>query len=70
MADLALATDKIRAAALQLCKLMPGLMASQQKLATAMPAFQPYATMTQKDIDDCGRNNDDNGKPGVAVSSD
>lgn len=63
-------TDKIRAAAMQLCKLMPGVMASQQKLAAAMPAFQPYATMTQQDIDDCGRESDHNGKQGVAASSD
>ena len=63
-------TDKIEAAAMQLCRRMPGLMASQQKLAAAMPAFQPYATMTQKDVDDCGRHTDENGKPGFAVFSD
>ena len=63
-------TDKIEAAAIQLCKWMPGLLASQQKLAASMPAFQPYATMTQKDVDDCGRQTDENGKPGVAVFSD
>lgn len=63
-------TDKIQAAAMQLCKRLPGLMASQQKLAAAMPVFRPYATMTQKDIDDCGRHIDKNGKPGFAVFSD
>ena len=63
-------TDKIRAAAIQLCKRMPDLLASQQKLATAMTAFQPYATMTQKDVDDCGSHIDDKGKPGFAVFSD
>ncbi|WP_130620581.1 hypothetical protein [Dyella amyloliquefaciens] len=63
-------TDKIEAAAIQLCKRMPDLMASQQKLAAAMPAFQPYATMTQKDVDDCGKHTDENGKPGFAVFSD
>jgi hypothetical protein len=62
-------TDKIQAAAMQLCKHMPGLLASQQKLGAAMPAFQPYATMTQKDVDDCGKQTDDNGKSGVAVFS-
>lgn len=46
-------TDKIEAAAAGLCRRMPDLLASQQKLATAMPAFQPYATMTRKDVDDC-----------------
>ncbi|AIF47791.1 hypothetical protein [Dyella japonica] len=63
-------TDKIQAAVVQLCKRMPDLLASQQKLAAAMPAFQPYATMTQKDVDDCSKQTDEHGKPGVAVFSD
>ena len=64
-------TDKIQAAALRLCKRLPDLLVSQQKLATALPAFQPYATMTQKDVDDCGKDiADGNGKKGVAVFSD
>ncbi|MDO1527334.1 hypothetical protein QMK61_00670 [Fulvimonas sp. R45] len=61
-------TDQIQAAAAQLCQRMPGLLASQQKLAAAMPEFKPYATMTQKDVDDCGK--DGNGKKGFAVFSD
>jgi hypothetical protein len=48
-------TDKIEAAAAQLCKRMPDLLAAQQKLAAEMPEFRPYATMQQKDIDDCGK---------------
>lgn len=64
-------TDAIQAAALQLCKRMPGLLASQQQLAAAMPAFKPYATMTQKDVDDCGKDMEDShGKKGFAVFSD
>ena len=64
-------TDAIQAAALQLCKRMPSLLAAQQKLAAAMPAFQPYATMTQKDVDDCDKDTtDSNGKKGFAVFSD
>ena len=64
-------TDKIQAAALRLCKRLPDLLVSQQKLAAALPAFQPYATMTQKDVDDCGKDiADSNGKKGVAVFSD
>lgn len=64
-------TDQIQAAAMQLCKRMPDLLASQQKLAAAMPAFQPYATMTQQDVDDCGKDmHDKNGKKGFAVFSD
>lgn len=58
--------EKIRAAALQLCQRLPSLLSSQQKLASAMPEFRPYATMEQKDIDDCGKD----GKKGVTVLSD
>ncbi|GAB3791585.1 YggN family protein [Dyella agri] len=64
-------TEQIQAAAIRLCKRLPDLLASQQKLAAAMPAFQPYATMTQKDVDDCGKDMvDQNGKKGFAVFSD
>lgn len=64
-------TDKIQAAAARLCQRMPDLLASQQKLAAAMPEFRPYATMTQKDVDDCGKDTiDENGKKGFAVFSD
>lgn len=52
-------TDRIEAAAKQLCTRLPTLQASQQKLAAALPEFKPYATMTQKDIEDCGK---DDGK--------
>ena len=48
-------TEQIKTAALKLCTRMPDLLASQQKLAAAMPEFRPYATMTQKDVDDCGK---------------
>ncbi|MBD8898412.1 hypothetical protein [Rhodanobacter sp. DHG33] len=63
-------TDQIQAAALRLCKRLPDMLVSQQKLAAAMPAFQPYATMTQKDVDDCGKDMDQNGKKGTVVFSD
>lgn len=48
-------TEQIKAAALKLCGRMPEMLASQQKLAASMPEFRPYATMTQKDVDDCGK---------------
>lgn len=57
---------KIEAEALKLCHRLPALLASQQTLAASIPAFKPYATMTQSDIDDCGK--DVKGK-GVAVTS-
>lgn len=63
-------TDQIEADARKLCTRMPALMAAQQALAAAMPAFKPYATMTQKDVDGCGKDIDKNGKKGSAVFSD
>jgi hypothetical protein len=52
-------TEQIKAAAMKLCQRLPDLLASQQKLASVMPEFRPYATMTQKDIDDCGKDMDE-----------
>jgi len=63
-------SDRIEAAAMQLCQRLPALLEAQQKLAAAMPEFQPYATMDQKDIDDCNKDKDENGKKGFAVFAD
>lgn len=64
-------TKRIEAAAMILCQQLPSLLSSQQKLAAAMPEFQPYATMEQKDIDDCGKEmTGKDGKKGFAVFSD
>lgn len=46
-------TAGIRQAAAKICDRLPALKAEQQKLAAVLPAFKPYATMTQQDIDDC-----------------
>jgi hypothetical protein len=46
---------QIEAEAAKICQALPPLLASQQALAAALPAFQPYATMDQSDIDDCGK---------------
>ena len=63
--------EKIKAAALALCKRLPNLLSTQQNLAAAMPEFRPYATMQQKDVDDCGKDmTDKDGKSGFAVFSD
>lgn len=43
----------IRASALKLCQQLPAMMAAQQKLAADVPAFRPYATMTQHDVQHC-----------------
>lgn len=48
-------TDRIQATAAGLCRRLPDLLAAQQKLAAALPAFRPYATMTQQDVEDCGK---------------
>ncbi|MGN6236782.1 hypothetical protein [Dyella sp.] len=53
-------TEQIKAAAAKLCLRLPDMLSSQQKLAAAMPEFRPYATMTQKDVDDCGKDDGDN----------
>jgi predicted small lipoprotein YifL len=52
-------TDKIQSAAAKLCQRLPDLLSSQQELAAAMPEFRPYATMQQKDMDDCGKDTKD-----------
>ena len=57
---------KIEGEAMKLCAMLPALLSSQQALAASLPAFKPYARMTQSDIDDCGK--DVKGK-GVAVTS-
>jgi hypothetical protein len=44
---------RLEADAKQICERLPALLDSQQRLATSLPAFKPYATMTQADIDDC-----------------
>lgn len=44
---------RIEAAAMQLCARLPAMLSTQQQLAASLPAFKPYATMDQADIDDC-----------------
>lgn len=48
-----MATETIKPQVEKLCARLPELLKSQQALATALPAFQPYADMTQSDVDDC-----------------
>lgn len=45
----------VKAAAKKLCEQLPGMFETQQALAASLPAFAPYATMEQKDIDECYR---------------
>jgi len=48
-------SGRIELAARAICDRLPALLDSQQALADALPAFAPYATMTQADVDDCRR---------------
>lgn len=49
--------EKIEVQAKRICDRLPAMLASQQALARELPAFKPYATMDQSDVDDCGKNN-------------
>lgn len=48
--------EQLKASAAKICDKLPAMMATQQQLAAAVPAFQPFATMDQSDIDDCREN--------------
>jgi len=54
---------KLAVNAKQICQHLPAMRATQQQLATSLPAFAPYATMKQADIDDCMKGD------GAAVTS-
>ena len=45
--------EHVQPAVLAICARLPGVMASQQRLASQLPAFQPYANLEQADIDGC-----------------
>lgn len=45
--------EKLEAEARKLCLLLPEVLARQRTLAASVPAFGPYARMTQQDVDDC-----------------
>lgn len=56
----------IENSAARLCELLPAMLASQEALKQALPAFEPYATMTQAEIDECRK---DNGRGGEEVAN-
>lgn len=41
--------------AMKICDHLPGLLAAQTALAAEVQAFGPYASLTQDDVDDCGK---------------
>lgn len=45
--------EHVQPAVLAICARLPDVMASQQRLASQLPAFQPYANLEQADIDGC-----------------
>lgn len=47
--------EKLKTEAAKICERMPAMLAAQQALARSLPAFAPYATMDQSDVDDCGK---------------
>ena len=60
--------DGIKASAAKLCTKLPALLDTQNRLAASLPAFQPYASMTQQDIDDCNKDGNVNlNVPGMGV---
>jgi hypothetical protein len=52
-------TKKIEQQAMQLCKRLVTVKASQDALAASLPEFKPYATLDQSDVDDCGSSQND-----------
>lgn len=58
---------KVEAEAMKICDRLPGLYKAQQDLATALPAFQPYAGMEPADIEDCRNDHADSHEAGKQV---
>lgn len=44
---------KMEAEAMKICDRLTGMLSAQEALAAQLPAFAPYAGLTQKDITDC-----------------
>ena len=53
--------EQLKQEAMVLCGRLPAMLATQRKLSDSLPAFKPYATMTQDDVDDCADDIDDQG---------
>lgn len=55
---------KLETDAMQICAHLRPMLVAQNQLAASLPEFKPYATMTQDDVDDCGKD----GKGAAAFS--
>lgn len=58
---------KIEQQAMQLCRRLVTIKASQDALAAQLPAFKPYATIDVNDVDDCDSNRNDSYAAGNEV---
>jgi hypothetical protein len=58
---------KIEQQAMQLCRRLVTIKASQDVLAEQLPAFKPYATIDVSDVDDCGSKSGDSYAAGKEV---
>lgn len=45
--------EHVGPAVVGICRQLPEVMEAQQELAASLPQFRPYATLEQRDIDDC-----------------
>jgi hypothetical protein len=45
--------EQVQPAVLAICTQLPAVMASQQRLASSLPEFRPYANLEPRDIEDC-----------------
>lgn len=45
--------EQVQPAVLAICTQLPAVMASQQRLASSLPEFRPYANLEPGDIEDC-----------------
>lgn len=45
--------EQVQPAVLAICAQLPAVLASQQRLASSLPAFRPYANLEPGDIEDC-----------------
>lgn len=59
--------DGIKQSAQKLCELLPAMKVTQDKLATALPEFKPYATMDDGDVEDCMTDSDEHYNAGKDV---
>jgi len=45
--------ETVEPGVLQICRSLPAVLASQQRLAASLPEFKPYATLEADDVRDC-----------------